>query len=58
MKINANINKVKTSATLEINEKSKFLEKQGKSIYKFGLGQSPFPVPKNIVKELKKNSHQ
>ena len=58
MKINANIHKVKTSATLEINEKSKFLEKQGKQIYKFGLGQSPFPVPKNIVKELKKNSHQ
>ena len=58
MKINANIHKVKTSATLEINEKSKFLEKQGKKIYKFGLGQSPFPVPKNIVKELKKNSHQ
>jgi len=58
MKINANIHKVRTSATLEINEKSKFLEKQGKSIYKFGLGQSPFPVPKNIVKELKKNSHQ
>jgi len=58
MKINANIHKVKTSATLEINEKSKFLEKQGKQIYKFGLGQSPFPVPKNIVSELKKNSHQ
>ncbi|MBT6198013.1 MAG: aminotransferase class I/II-fold pyridoxal phosphate-dependent enzyme [Pelagibacteraceae bacterium] len=58
MKINANINKVKTSATLEINEKSKFLEKKGKQIYKFGLGQSPFPVPKNIVTELKKNSHQ
>jgi hypothetical protein len=54
MKINSNINLVKTSATLEINEKSKFLQKKGKKIYKFGLGQSPFPVPAIIVNELKK----
>ena len=58
MKINSNINLVKTSATLEINEKSKFLQKKGKKIYKFGLGQSPFPVPAIIVNELKKHAHQ
>jgi len=47
MKINANINKVKTSATLEINEKSKFLEKKGKQIYKFGLDDSVLTLPWN-----------
>lgn len=58
MKINQNIKLVKTSATLEINERSKYLEKKGYKIFKFGLGQSPFPVPKKIVNELKKQSHQ
>tara|TARA_B100001142_G_scaffold317922_1_gene359419 strand:+ start:32 stop:1282 length:1251 start_codon:yes stop_codon:yes gene_type:complete len=58
MRIHRNINNVKTSATLEINEKTKLLESKGKKIYKFGLGQSPFPVPTKIVNELKKNSHK
>ena len=58
MKIKTNINNIKTSATLAINELSNKLEKEGKVIYKFGLGQSPFPVPEIIVEELKKNSHQ
>ena len=58
MKIKTNISNIKTSATLAINELSNKLEKEGKVIYKFGLGQSPFPVPEIIVEELKKNSHQ
>ena len=54
-------NKIKNldlSATLKINEISKNLEKEGKTIIKFGFGQSPFPVPDTIVEELKKNAHQ
>ena len=58
MNINSNIKKVKPSTTLAINELSKKLESQGKKIYKFGLGQSPFPVPKIIEKELQKNAYQ
>ena len=58
MSLNPNIKKVKPSATLAINELSKKLESQGKKIYKFGLGQSPFPVPKIIEKELQKNAYQ
>ena len=46
------------SSTLLINETSRRLEAQGKKIYKFGFGQSPFNVPENIVKELKDNAHQ
>ena len=37
---------------LKINEKSNKLISEGKTIYKFGLGQSPFPVPEIVVKEL------
>ena len=58
MKIKTNIKNIRTSATLAINELSYKLQNEGKQIYKFGLGQSPFPVPEIIVKELIKNSHQ
>jgi len=57
-KIKKNIVDIKTSATLAINELSQKLKNRGQEIYKFGLGQSPFPVPQIIVEELKKNSQQ
>jgi len=49
---------LKTSSTLRINEISKDLENQGKKIYKFGFGQSPFPIPDDVEASLKKNSFQ
>ena len=50
--------KLKQSSTLVINEKCKELINQGKKVYQFGFGQSPFPVPEKIVSELKKNAHR
>ena len=58
MKIKENIKSLKTSATLAINELSKALIHEGKEVFKFGLGQSPFPVPKVIVNELKDHAHE
>jgi len=52
------VKRLEPSATLQINEESKRLEIQGKKIYKFGFGQSPFPVPEIIRNELKNNAHQ
>ena len=49
---------LKPSSTLLINETSRKLEEQGKKIYKFGFGQSPFKVPVDVVEELKNNAHQ
>ena len=49
---------IKPSSTLQINEISKKLLDEGKEIYKFGLGQSPFPIPKIIVDHLKNNAFQ
>ena len=46
------------SSTLRINEISKELESEGKEIFKFGFGQSPFEVPENVVTELKNNAYQ
>lgn len=58
MDLQNNILGLKTSATLAINELSQKLITEGKEVFKFGLGQSPFPVPDIIVKELQKNAHQ
>ena len=44
------------SSTLKINELSKELEKDGKEIFKFGFGQSPFAIPTTVVDALKDNA--
>ena len=46
------------SSTIAINEASKKLEDEGKKIFKFGFGQSPFKVPQDVVEELKNNAYQ
>ena len=56
--IKSQIDSLKPSATLAINEESSRLQKAGKKIYRFGFGQSPFPIPENIVSELKKNANK
>ncbi len=56
--LNLNVRGLHESATLAVNEKSRELEKKGRHIYKLGLGQSPFPVPRPVVEELKANAHQ
>ena len=52
------VKNLEPSSTLKINEISKQLEEKGEQIFKFGFGQSPFQVPKDIVNELKNNAHQ
>ena len=51
------VKSLKPSSTLLINEESRRLEKEGKKVYKFGFGQSPFKVPDIVISELKKNAH-
>ena len=46
------------SSTLVINEQSKKMQEEGKQIYKFGFGQSPFPIPQNIVDKLKDHAFE
>jgi aspartate aminotransferase len=58
LSLNLNVRGLPQSATLAINELSNQLRKEGKMIYRLGLGQSPFPVPQPVVDELKVNAHQ
>jgi len=50
------IDGVPESATLAINEKSAELVAQGRDIIRFGLGQSPFPVPGAVVESLRQHA--
>jgi aspartate aminotransferase len=54
--LNLNVRGMGISATLAINDLSNQLRKEGRQIYKLGLGQSPFPVPTSVVDELKTNA--
>lgn len=56
--LNLNVRGMGKSATLAINERVAELKKEGREIYSFGLGQSPFPVPDCVVKELQKHAHE
>jgi len=56
--INPLLNGLSESDTLAINERSKALIAQGKTVYRFGLGQSPFPVPESVVEALRVNAPQ
>lgn len=41
------------SATLALNQKSQVMAAQNRHIYRFGFGQSPFPVPHHVVDALR-----
>ena len=56
--LNLYIRGMKPSATVAINERSNELRGQGRDIIKFGLGQSPFPVPPCVVEALQKHAHE
>jgi aspartate aminotransferase len=56
--LNLNVRGIRKSATLKINELSDELIRSGKKVYKYGLGQSPFPVPEIVQKALRENAHQ
>ena len=56
--INQNLFGLNTSATVAINEASLALEQAGKTVYRLGFGQSPFPVPEIVVEKLREHAHE
>lgn len=56
--LNLNVRGLSVSATLAIQELSNQLKQEGRPITRLGLGQSPFPVPREVVEALKTNAHQ
>ena len=58
MTTKSHLSNLKPSSTLLINEQCKVLEQSGREVFKFGFGQSPFPIPQNIVDELKAHAFE
>jgi len=50
--INSSLRIGKHSETLLINQLSLARAEEKKTVYKFGFGQSPFPVPKKVTEQL------
>lgn len=51
--LNLNVRGMGQSATLAMKAKCRALRAEGRQIYDFGLGQSPFPVPTPVVEALR-----
>jgi aspartate aminotransferase len=58
VQLNLNIRGLQPSATLRINERIAELARSGKKVYRFGFGQSPFPVPESVVQALRNHAHE
>ena len=56
IKVNQNIQNLKPSATLAINQKVIALRRNNEVVYHFGFGESPFPIHQTIVDALKKEN--
>ena len=54
--LNLNVRGMGVSATMGINERCAELREEGHQVFKLGLGQSPFPVPRCVVEELRANA--
>lgn len=56
--LDINIRDIVMSPTMSTNDRCKRLLGEGKKIYNFGIGQSPFPVPTPVVDALKLYAHE
>ncbi|GMQ80924.1 MAG: aspartate transaminase AspB [Rhodothermia bacterium] len=54
--LNDRVQGLPTSPTLAINDLSNQLQRDGKLVFRLGLGQSPFPVPSEVVDALKEHA--
>jgi aspartate aminotransferase len=56
--LNPRVKALRPSATLAMNERSAQLSRAGRTVYKLGFGQSPFPIPPSVVAALQANAFQ
>jgi aspartate aminotransferase len=56
--LNLNVRGLGQSATLAIKARCRQLRNEGRTVYDFGLGQSPFPVPTPVVEALRLAAHE
>lgn len=58
IQLNLNVRGLQPSATLRINERCAELKAFGRPVFRFGFGQSPFPVPAPVVERLRQHAHE
>jgi aspartate aminotransferase len=51
------LRRVEKSQTLLLNEQSRRLQQEGRNVYKFGFGQSPFLPPQPVIERLQSAAH-
>ncbi len=56
--LNKNVRGLRPSATVAINDRSNLLRRQGREVFKLGLGQSPFPIPDVVVEALREHASE
>lgn len=56
--LNLNVRGMTPSATLAIQERCAAMRAERREVYRLGLGQSPFPVPRPVIEQLQANAHQ
>jgi aspartate aminotransferase len=56
--LNPDVVNLKESATLKINQLARKMRREGKTVYHFGFGQSPFPVHPKIIEALRESAHE
>ena len=58
IQIKKHISELRPSDTLTINQRSHSRQQEGLETYRFGFGQSPFPVPEMVQDALRQNAYQ
>lgn len=56
--LNLNVRGLDESPTVSLKARCRRLEAEGRRIFDFSLGQSPFPVPSQVVSALKLHAHE
>lgn len=56
--LNLSVRGLGRSATLAIQQRCTLPHEEGREVFRLGLGQSPFPVPRAVVEELRANAHR
>ena len=56
--MNSRPKKISVSPTLGVNQLAKGLREQGREVFHFGFGQSPFPIPTIVAESLKSHVHR
>lgn len=54
--LSARVRGIGKSPTMAIQELSDRMVREGRDVYRLGLGQSPFPVPLSVVESLRENA--